>query len=369
MSMAEAKRSHRDTIMKYLDDPEYAGMSNTQIALEVSAEVGEPVNEGAVRRARKAREAQPPRVVEEVPLSLIDLDPRTQMRPDADMHAVKAYAEVLEDLHPIELVRDAGTGRYWIGHGHHRHLAHLAEGAETIRAYVTEGTIETAIEIAIRANLDQVPRCEATKANSVRAFLALHPNESVNAAAKAAHVSWEFANAVIAGHASVTEARKAKPPKPSTPVDRSGTRDEDEDEDEDEATPSHRENPVAASHRENPPATNGHASNGKPAALPAFSEEDEFLEGCHLTSKLTGDQLAGFKADALLYYRTRETRKAFADQFRHHAKSAPFGMPNGAYYHRIKSALEINHPKDWPCCLDCHGAGCGTCKRRGYHIS
>lgn len=366
MSTVKSQRSHRETIMAYLDNAETAVLSNAEIARRVSEEVGEPVHEGAVRRARKAREAEPARTVELVPLDLIDLDARTQMRPGHDERAVAAYAEVLDDLQPIELVRNPETGRYWIGHGHHRHLAHVAEGAESIRAFVTDGTIETAIDIAIRANLDQVPRCEITKANSVRAFLALHPNESVNAAAKAAHVSWEFANAIYGGYASVTEARKARPPKPA-PVDRGSTRDDDEDDEPDEDED---DEPWAApSHRENPPATDGHVANGQAAELPVFSEEDEFLESCHLTSKLSGDQLECFKIDAMRYYRTRETRKTFADQFRHNDPKAAPGKPTGIYGHRMRSALEINHPKDWKLCIDCHGNGCESCKQRGYHVS
>ena len=153
MSTARSQRSysHRETIMKYLDDPAYAGVSNAQIALEVSAEVCESVHEGSVYRARKARETQPARLVVDVPLDLIDLDPRTQMRVGLDETAVQAYAAVLDDLPPVELVRNPETGRYWIGHGHHRFQAHRDADAETVRAFVTDGTIETAIDFCATA--------------------------------------------------------------------------------------------------------------------------------------------------------------------------------------------------------------------------
>jgi hypothetical protein len=345
---------------------------------------------GRERKAwAKAREAG---TVETIPIDAIVLDDSTQMRPAVNPDRTAELAELAAggvELRPIDVVR-LPDGTHRVTDGWHRLDVAMSAGAETIAARVKVGTLDDAIEEAARANSDgPMPRCDQTKRNAIAALLRLpkYANAPDREIQKAAGVSYLFARKVIDeltantppptnGHAPDPLAANlaARAASDTRTVTRNGKTYE-----------------VAARKPPNPapesePATNGHLlaradapdddarapdRTPPPKADPwePTPQEREVIDESTTARQLAGPQLASFVRGVAVYFRTAETRKAFGDTFRHHSTAPPPGQPVDNYSHKIDAALRLNHPRHWSLCISCHGNGCSSCGRNGWHAS
>jgi hypothetical protein len=373
-------------IDEYLDsdDPEVAAMGCTAIAKALGC------HHESVQRRKRARQgvAAPPYRPEPVWIGLDELvlDDRLQMRPKLDMHAVKDYAALVDDLDPVEVVRVELTP--YLAHGFHRYHAHKLEGLTRIRAFVHVGTFEDALEVACRANAKhQVPRCDETIGKAVATYHALHPDASARAVGKALSVHHERVSAILEGYGTVRERRTAKreganghagangvaaPPAQPTLFDacedirQAGGSDWDDIDD-----------PAAFLGRE-PGADDdkgmeeeaGEAPSpprGAPDGLPPDLADD--VRALPLWDALEGrDTRAAFGRDAVLYFRLREAKESLGNLHRRHMPKAVPGEPKGHYQHVVDHFLSTDHPRKWVLCRRCDGAGCQSCLRRGYAI-
>jgi hypothetical protein len=112
-------------------------------------------------------------------------------------------------------------------------------------------------------------------------------------------------------------------------------------------------------------------------------DDAEWLASLPLSSKLTGQALRRFHADALLY-RTMESHRRTLG---HHAAIAMNtakreGGADGPYLYRLDNFLRLQSPKLWKCCPPTDKGGCGglghlplvgkcphkLCRGRGYWI-
>lgn len=91
---------------------------------------------------------------QDIQINTIIEDIELQMREDIDFDHVDSLKEHLDELPPIELYEDSTTGKYYIGDGWHRFLAHKLEKKKTIRAIIHLGGRKAAILRAIGANAE-----------------------------------------------------------------------------------------------------------------------------------------------------------------------------------------------------------------------
>lgn len=124
----------------------------------------------------------------EVNLTDITYDTATQMRAGIDAEVVADYAESIDRLPPVDLITDSVT--HWIADGWHRVAAHRRAGRETVKAHVTVGSLDDAIDLALGANPNHGLRLtRADKRKKVRIALARHPEWSNGRLADLTHVT------------------------------------------------------------------------------------------------------------------------------------------------------------------------------------
>jgi uncharacterized ParB-like nuclease family protein len=110
---------------------------------------------------------------EQVETELINRQETTQARACLDEAAICEYRDWLaahpgEDLPPLDLFFDRGTGEYYIGDGWHRFWAYDREGREYVPAKVNAGSERKALIYALGANeMHGVRRTPADKRNAV----------------------------------------------------------------------------------------------------------------------------------------------------------------------------------------------------------
>jgi hypothetical protein len=363
-------------IDEYLDseDPETAAMGCTAIAKALGC------HHESVQRRKRARQgvAAPPPRPEPVWIGLDELvlDDRLQMRPRLDMHAVKDYAALVDDLDPVEVVRVELTP--YLAHGFHRFHAHKLEGLTRIRAFVHVGTFEDALEVACRANAKhQVPRCDETISKAVSTYHALHPDASARAVGKALSVHHERVSAILEGYGTVRERRTAKreganghagangvaaPPAQPTLFDREPGSDDDL-------------GMGGADDLDGEPTTYGPEEGRQDHlrlltgvyGIPADLADDITI--LPLWEALAPfDTRIVFARDAAHYFRLREAKESLGHLNRRHMPKAEPGVPKGHYAHVVEHFLSTPHPRQWLLCKRCDGAGCQGCLRRGYAI-
>lgn len=94
----------------------------------------------------------------EQPIERIRIDGGTQQRP-IDTALVAEYAEVIDDLPPIQTIFDGKD--YWLWNGFHRYHAFLKAGRTHINFYANKGTLDDAIGLSFSANKTSGARRQA----------------------------------------------------------------------------------------------------------------------------------------------------------------------------------------------------------------
>ncbi|HZZ78345.1 MAG TPA: hypothetical protein VFE62_07490, partial [Gemmataceae bacterium] len=129
---------------------------------------------------------------QEIALTDLVLDPRLQMREAGlDLAVVDEYAECIDDLPPVNAIRNA-DGTQWLTGGWHRYHAHKKAGRQKIKCVVRPGTWLDAIAEAAGSNAKHgIRRTGADKRRAVMALLTepTWAGRSDRMIAEAAHVS------------------------------------------------------------------------------------------------------------------------------------------------------------------------------------
>ncbi len=106
-----------------------------------------------------------------IEIGRIVADAALQARVSLNAAAVCDYAEVLDELPPVELYLDQ-NGAFWVGDGNHRIAAATRAGRATIKARVRRGTRRDALLHAVGANVKHgLRRSNADKRRAVRLVL------------------------------------------------------------------------------------------------------------------------------------------------------------------------------------------------------
>ncbi len=111
-------------------------------------------------------------------LADIIIDPQVQIRDSLKPNKVQEYAQILDQLPPIDLFEEEET-RFYLGDGFHRVEAAKLTGRESVTAKVSPGGREAALEHAALANAKHgIPLTRAEKAKAVKRLLKIHPEWS-----------------------------------------------------------------------------------------------------------------------------------------------------------------------------------------------
>jgi hypothetical protein len=303
-------------------------------------------------------------------VSILEIDkelrPASLMRVTLDQQAVAEYADLLDDLPPVQLRYDPEYKIHWVEDGAHTITACRERGRHAIEARVVAGTYRQAFEAACKANAKRGVRLtNADKRARVESARKEWPQLSQRDLAAVCNVSQSFVGKLDreAGEHGIHVGRDGKTyqarrsskngqsePLPSGP-DRAAR-----------PSPAHEPEPDVASHAVveeqcGPPAE---LQDTKPST-------EEWLATLDRRANLAQSPLEQFDRDAKLYHAIREAGLAR----RLAAVASPFfseaeGRPEGPFLRLVKRLVRGQHPRGWLLCGDCFGKGCDSCYHAGY---
>jgi hypothetical protein len=340
--------------------------------------------------AKRYAPAMTPGVVMQLDPRLVRLDGGTQIRVTTNEAKVQEYAERMRegvpfDNPPIVVYFDGRD--YWPGDGHHRGLAAIAAGRETIAADVRRGSIRDAILHAAGANAEHgLPRSIADRHRAVRTVMAdpdwraRYSNREIAAICRVSHTLVNRLAADQSGSTSTPAPANGRVATRGNGVPQSYEDPSSPDFDE----PSNVQADPAPLPVPPPKAGRGEWK-GEWEETPGTDEPEtpappptdaEYLESLPARLKLSDDVRDRFDAEALLFRDLGDIRERYAAESRGMVKRA---VKAGKGHHGPLISLHyrylaLNDPSRWTACEPCEGSGkddllgkCPACRGHGYH--